>query len=251
MRRPFLAANWKMNKVASETREFIAGFFPEVKEVTDVDIVIAPPFTSLPIAAEILKLLTNTHIVLAAQDVFYEEKGAYTGEISPLMLADVGCRHVIIGHSERRQYFNETDEIVNRKIKAAQKEGLGVIFCIGESLKERDAGKTFDVLEREMSQGLEETDFENIVIAYEPIWAIGTGKTATPEQAQKAHAYIRERLRVKYGNKADEVRIIYGGSVTPENIDSLMACEDVDGALVGGASLKVESFVRIVNFKRG
>lgn len=240
-----------MNKVASETREFIAGFFPEVKEVTDVDIVIAPPFTSLPIAAEILKLLTNTHIVLAAQDVFYEEKGAYTGEISPLMLADVGCRHVIIGHSERRQYFNETDEIVNRKIKAAQKEGLGVIFCIGESLKERDAGKTFDVLEREMSQGLEETDFENIVIAYEPIWAIGTGKTATPEQAQKAHAYIRERLRVKYGNKADEVRIIYGGSVTPENIDSLMACEDVDGALVGGASLKVESFVRIVNFKRG
>jgi len=251
MRRPFLAANWKMNKVASETREFIAGFFPEVKEATDVDIVIAPPFTSLPIAAEILKLLTNTHIVLAAQDVFYEEKGAYTGEISPLMLADVGCRHVIIGHSERRQYFNETDEIVNRKIKAAQKEGLGVIFCIGESLKERDAGKTFDVLEREMSQGLEETDFENIVIAYEPIWAIGTGKTATPEQAQKAHAYIRERLRVKYGNKADEVRIIYGGSVTPENIDSLMACEDVDGALVGGASLKVESFVRIVNFKRG
>jgi len=251
MRKPFLAANWKMNKVASETREFIAGFFPEVKEVTDVDIVIAPPFTSLPIAAEILKLLTNTHIVLAAQDVFYEEKGAYTGEISPLMLADVGCRHVIIGHSERRQYFNETDEIVNRKIKAAQKEGLGVIFCIGESLKERDAGKTFDVLEREMSQGLEETDFENIVIAYEPIWAIGTGKTATPEQAQKAHAYIRERLRVKYGNKADEVRIIYGGSVTPENIDSLMACEDVDGALVGGASLKVESFVRIVNFKRG
>lgn len=251
MRRPFLAANWKMNKVASETREFIAGFFPEVKEVTDVDIVIAPPFTSLPIAAEILKLLTNTHIVLAAQDVFYEEKGAYTGEISPLMLADVGCRHVIIGHSERRQYFNETDEIVNRKIKAAQKEGLGVIFCVGESLEERDAGKTFDVLEREMSQGLEETDFENIVIAYEPIWAIGTGKTATPEQAQKAHAYIRERLRVKYGNKADEVRIIYGGSVTPENIDSLMACEDVDGALVGGASLKVESFVRIVNFKRG
>lgn len=251
MRRPFLAANWKMNKVASETREFISGFFPEVKEVTDVDIVIAPPFTSLPIAAEILKLLTNTHIVLAAQGVFYEERGAYTGEISPLMLADVGCRHVIIGHSERRQYFNETDEIVNRKIKAAQKEGLGVIFCIGESLKERDAGKTFDVLEREMSQGLEETDFENIAIAYEPIWAIGTGKTATPEQAQKAHAYIRERLRVKYGNKADEVRIIYGGSVTPENIDSLMACEDVDGALVGGASLKVESFVRIVNFKRG
>ncbi len=250
MRRPFIAANWKMNKTSSETREFIAGFFSEVKEVTDVDIVIAPPFTSLSIAAEILKLLMNTHIVLAAQDVFYEEKGAYTGEVSPLMLADIGCRHVIIGHSERRQYFKETDEIVNRKIKAAQKRGLGVIFCIGESLKEREAGRTFDVLEREISQGLDETDIDNIVIAYEPIWAIGTGRTATPEQAQEVHAYIRERLRVKYGNKADEVRIIYGGSVTPENIDSLMACEDVEGALVGGASLKVESFVRIVNFKR-
>jgi triosephosphate isomerase len=251
MRRPFIAANWKMNKITSEVWEFIAGFFPEVKEVTDVDIVIAPPFTSLSIAAEILKLLMNTHIVLAAQDVFYEEKGAYTGEISPLMLADIGCRHVIIGHSERRQYFNETDESVNRKIKAAQKRGLGVIFCIGESLEEREAGRTFDVLEREISQGLDETDIDNIVIAYEPIWAIGTGKTATPEQAQEAHAYIRERLRVKYGNKADEIRIIYGGSVTPENVDSLMACEDVDGALVGGASLKVESFVRIVNFTRG
>jgi triosephosphate isomerase len=167
------------------------------------------------------------------------------------MLADIGCRHVIIGHSERRQYFNETDESVNRKIKAAQKRGLGVIFCIGESLEEREAGRTFDVLEREISQGLDETDIDNIVIAYEPIWAIGTGKTATPEQAQEAHAYIRERLRVKYGNKADEIRIIYGGSVTPENVDSLMACEDVDGALVGGASLKVESFVRIVNFTRG
>jgi triosephosphate isomerase len=251
MRRPFIAANWKMNKITSETREFIAGVFPEVKEVTDVDIVIAPPFTSLSVASEILKLLMNTHIVLAAQDVFYEEKGAYTGEISPFMLSDIGCRHVIIGHSERRQYFNETDEIVNRKIKAAQKRGLGVIFCIGESLEEREAGKTFDVLEREIDQGLYETDVDNIVIAYEPIWAIGTGKTATPEQTQETHAYIRERLRVKYGNKADEVRIIYGGSVTPENIDSLMACKDVDGALVGGASLKVESFVRIVNFKRG
>lgn len=251
MRRPFIAANWKMNKITSEVWEFIAGFSPEVKEVTDVDIVIAPPFTSLSIAAEILKLLMNTHIVLAAQDVFYEEKGAYTGEISPLMLADIGCRHVIIGHSERRQYFNETNEIVNRKIKAAQKRGLEVIFCIGESLEEREAGKTFDVLEREIDQGLDETDVDNIVIAYEPIWAIGTGKTATPEQAQETHADIRERLRVKYGNKADEVRIIYGGSVTPENIDFLMACKDVDGALVGGASLKVESFVRIVNFKRG
>jgi triosephosphate isomerase len=166
------------------------------------------------------------------------------------MLTDAGCRHVIVGHSERRQYFSEKDEIVNRKIKTAQKGGLGVIFCIGESLEEREAGKTFDILEREMNQGLDGADIENIVIAYEPIWAIGTGRTATPEQAQEVHAFIRENLRKKYSNKSDDIRIIYGGSVTPENIDSLMACTDVDGALVGGASLKVENFVRIVKFNK-
>jgi triosephosphate isomerase len=240
-----MAANWKMNKVSSETREFIERFFPEVKGVSDVDIVLAPPFTSLPHAAEMIK---QTNITLAAQDVFYEEKGAYTGEISPSMIKDVGCKFVIIGHSERRQYFNETDEIVNRKIKAAQKGDLGIIFCLGESLEEREAGRTFDILEREMNQGLDGTNIENIVIAYEPIWAIGTGKTATPEQAQEVHAFIREKLRIKYGNKSGDIRIIYGGSVTPENVDSLMACADLDGALVGGASLKVESFVRIVKF---
>ena len=240
-----MAANWKMNKVSSETREFIARFFPEVKSVSDVDIVLAPPFTSLVQAAEMIR---QTNIMLAAQDVFYEEKGAYTGEISPSMLKDVGCKFVIIGHSERRQYFNETDEIVNRKIKAAQKGGLGIIFCLGESLEEREAGRTFDILEREMNQGLDGINIENIVVAYEPIWAIGTGKTATPEQAQEVHAFIREKLRVKYGNKSGDIRIIYGGSVTPENVDSLMACADLDGALVGGASLKVESFVRIVKF---
>jgi triosephosphate isomerase len=247
MRKPFIAANWKMNKTVSETGDFLSAFIPEVKEVKDVDIVIAPPFTSLTAAAEKLK---NTNIILAAQDMFYEEKGAYTGEVSPLMLTDIGCRYVIIGHSERRQYFNEIDEIVNRKIKAAKKAGLGVILCIGESLEEREAGKTFHVLEREINKGLHETDIEKIVIAYEPIWAIGTGKTATPEQAQEAHAYIRERLRLKYGNRADDICIIYGGSATPENVDSLMACKDLDGALVGGASLKVESFTRLVKFKK-
>ena len=247
MRKPFIAANWKMNKTIPETRDFLSAFIPEVKEVKDVDIVIAPPFTSLTAAAEKLK---NTNIILAAQDMFYEEKGAYTGEVSPLMLTDIGCRYVIIGHSERRQYFNEIDEIVNRKIKAAKKAGLGVILCIGESLEEREAGKTFHILEREINKGLHETDIEKIVIAYEPIWAIGTGKTATPEQAQEAHAYIRERLRLKYGNRADDICIIYGGSVTPENVDSLMACKDLDGALVGGASLKVESFTRLVKFKK-
>lgn len=248
MRRPFIAANWKMNKTISETQEFLSGFISAVEDVTDVDIVIAPPFTSLSIAAEKIK---GTNIILAAQDVFYEEKGAYTGKISPLMLIDIGCNYVIIGHSERRQYFHETDEIVNKKIKAAKKVGLKIIFCIGESLEEREGGKTFDVLQREIDKGLYETDTEDIVIAYEPIWAIGTGKTATSEQAQEAHAYIRERLKILYGNKGDEIRILYGGSVTPENIDSLMACKDVDGALVGGASLKVDSFVRLVKFKKG
>jgi triosephosphate isomerase len=250
MRRPFIAANWKMNKSTSETQEFIERFSPAVKGVSDVDIVLAPPFTSLTTASEVLKSLADTHIMLAAQDIFYEEKGAYTGEISPLMLIDAGCKCVIIGHSERRQYFYETDEIVNRKIKAAQKAGLGTIVCIGEFLEEREKGKTFDVLEREINKGLDGIDIENVVIAYEPIWAIGTGRTATPEQAQEVHAFIRERLRKKYDNKSDDIRIIYGGSVTPENVDSLMACTDVDGALVGGASLKVENFVRIVKFNK-
>jgi triosephosphate isomerase len=247
MRRPFIAANWKMNKTLSETQEFISKFIPEVKERSDVDIVIAPPFTSLAVAAEKLK---NTNVILAAQDVFYEEKGAYTGEVSPLMLIDIGCKYVIVGHSERRQYFNETDEIVNKKIKAAKKTGLGIIFCIGETLEEREAKKTFDVLQREIEKGFNGIGPDNTVIAYEPIWAIGTGKTATPEQAQEVHAYIREKLNVLYGNKAGNFCIIYGGSVTPENIDSLMACKDVDGALVGGASLKVESFIRIVKFSK-
>jgi triosephosphate isomerase len=247
MRRPFIAANWKMNKTISETQEFISRFIPEVKDKSDVDIVIAPPFTSLAVAAEKLK---NTNVILAAQDVFYEEKGAYTGEVSPLMLVDIGCKYVIIGHSERRQYFNETDEIVNKKIKAVKKTGLGIIFCIGESLEEREAGRTFDVLQREIEKGLNGIDPDNTVIAYEPIWAIGTGKTATPEQAQEAHTYIRERLNILYGNKANKFCIIYGGSVTPENIDSLMARKDIDGALVGGASLKVEGFIRIVKFRK-
>lgn len=247
MRKPFIAANWKMNKTITETDKFISRFIPEVKDRSDVDIAIAPPFTSLAVAAEELK---DTNIILAAQNVFYEEKGAYTGEISPLMLIDIGCKYVIIGHSERRQYFNETDEILNKKIKAAKKAGLGVIFCIGESLEERGAGKTFDILKREMEKGLNGIGPKDTVIAYEPIWAIGTGKTATHEQAQEAHAYIRERLNILYSNEADKICIIYGGSVTPENIDSLMACKDVDGALVGGASLKVESFTRIVKFRK-
>jgi len=247
MRKSFIAANWKMHKTIAETREFIAQFASGVKDMSDVDIILAPPFTSLSAAAESLK---NTNILLSAQNVFYEEKGAYTGEISPLMLVDIGCRYAIIGHSERRQFFFETDDVVNKKNKAVKKAGLGVIVCVGESLEERESGKTFDVLLRELEKGLDGTGPQNTVIAYEPIWAIGTGKTATPEQAQEVHAYIREKLRVLYGNEADELCIIYGGSVTPDNVDSLMACEDVDGALVGGASLKVENFTRIVQFRK-
>ena len=247
MRIPFIAANWKMNKTVSETQEFISKFIPAVKDLLNVDIAVAPPFTSLTVTADGLK---NTNVLLAAQDVFYEEKGAYTGEISPLMLIDIGCKYVIVGHSERRQYFKETDDIVNKKIKAAKKAGIGIIFCIGETLEERESKKTFDVLRIEIEKGLNGFDASDAIVAYEPIWAIGTGKTAAPEEAQEAHCYIRERLRILYSKKADEMRIIYGGSVTPENIDALMACKDVDGALVGGASLKVESFTRIVKFRK-
>ncbi|TAL23957.1 MAG: triose-phosphate isomerase [Nitrospirae bacterium] len=247
MRIPFIAANWKMNKTIPEAEGFLREFIPAVKDAAGIDIIIAPPFTSISSVAAKAK---GTNIKIASQDVFYEEKGAFTGEVSPGMILDCGCSHVIIGHSERRQYFNENDEIINKKIKTSKKNGLGIIFCIGETLEQREAGKTFDILNREMESGLKDVDGDNMVVAYEPIWAIGTGKTATPEQAQEVHASIRKKIRVLYGNKADEIRIIYGGSVTPENVDSLMACADVDGALVGGASLKTESFARIVKFRK-
>ena len=247
MRKPFIAANWKMNKTVDETQSCINEFVPLVKDVKDVDIIIAPPFTSLYVAS---KLLKNTNVQLASQNVFYEDKGAFTGEVSPVMLADIGCAHAIVGHSERRQYFKETDEILNKKIKAAKKHGLGIIFCIGESLDERESGRMFDVLKREIMEGLRDIPSEGLVVAYEPIWAIGTGKTATTEQAQEVHKYIRERLGDLYGGASNLIRILYGGSVTPDNVDALMACEDVDGALVGGASLKADSFSKLVKFTR-
>jgi triosephosphate isomerase len=245
--RYFIAANWKMNKTIGETREFMDGFVPMIKDVEGVDIVIAPPFTSLTEASGKMK---DSNIQLSSQDVFWEEKGAYTGEVSPSMLLDAGCRHVIVGHSERRQYFFEDDVIVNRKIKAAKKAGLGVIFCVGESLEERESGRTFEVIKRQVEAGLAEVVSDGLVVAYEPIWAIGTGRTASTEQAQEVHEFIRKVLSNLYGNKAGEIRIIYGGSVTADNVDSLMACRDVHGALVGGASLKPESFARIVRFKK-
>jgi len=231
----------------AETREFLSSFIPAVRDVSDVDIIVAPPFTSMETAA---KEIIGSNLTLAAQDVFFEEKGAYTGEISPAMLVEMGCQYSIVGHSERRQYFHEDDMIVNKKIKTAKKNGLDIILCIGESLQEREAGKTFDILKRQIEEGLNGVQMNGTVIAYEPIWAIGTGKTATPEQAEEVHSYIRSQLQRTYGNEAGDLCIIYGGSVTPENVDSLMSCHDVDGALVGGGSLKVDSFARIVKFRK-
>lgn len=247
MRRPVIAANWKMNKKIEEAQAFLDELIPLVWNERDVDIVIAPPFTALYTMANLLRI---TNIGLAAQDLFYEDKGAYTGEISPVMLTDIGCSYVIIGHSERRIYFGETDEIINKKFRAARRHGLEVIFCIGESLSEREAGMTFDVLKRQISEGIRDISSDGLIIAYEPVWAIGTGKTATPDQAQEAHESIRKTLSHLYGEPAKGVRILYGGSVTPENADVLMACPDVDGALVGGASLKADSFAGIVKYNK-
>jgi len=241
MRKPFIAANWKMNKTSRETEEFINTFIPLVKDISDVDMLIAPTFISIETASRLLK---SSNVLLGAQNVYHEESGAYTGEISPDMLLAAGCSHVIIGHSERREYFSETDEVVNKKIKLARSKGLEVILCIGESLEERESNRTFDILSGQLSGSLADLSLEGITIAYEPIWAIGTGKTATDEQANETHTFIREWL-TKNKENADRVRIQYGGSVKPENIASLMAQPEIDGALVGGASLKPDSFAKI------
>ncbi|MCX8116882.1 MAG: triose-phosphate isomerase [Desulfobacterota bacterium] len=249
-RLPFIAGNWKMNKTVGEALELVRELKVALKGVEGVEVAIAPPYTALfPVAQE----LKGSAIHLAGQNLFWEEKGAFTGEISPVMLKEVGCQYVILGHSERRQYFGETDETVNRRIKAAFQNGLKPIFCLGETLEEREKGTTFQIVGRQLEgglKGLEEKVVEEIVIAYEPVWAIGTGKTATPEQAEEVHGFIRQRLEKLYSKRLSEaVRIQYGGSVTPENIKGLMAQADIDGALVGGASLKAESFSRIVRFK--
>jgi triosephosphate isomerase len=249
MRKPVIAGNWKLFKTTNEALAFIESLTPLIKETTDVEIVVAPVFTVL---CPVSKALAGTNINLAAQDCFWEEEGAYTGEVSPRMLKDAGCSHVIIGHSERRQYFGETDETVNRKIRSALEGNLGVLFCIGETLEEREADKTFVVLKKQLSGGLAgftKDQLEKIIVAYEPVWAIGTGKTASESQAQDAHSFIREYLSELYDKiTADATRILYGGSVKPENIKGLMAQPDIDGALVGGASLKAESFAGIINF---
>lgn len=248
-RRPVIAGNWKMYKTGKEAVEFIDDLNELIAGVMDVEIVVAPPFTALPLVAKRIK---GGPAWLAAQDLHWESEGAYTGEISPKMLLDSGCSHVIVGHSERREYFGDTNAIVSRKIKAALAENLIPIFCIGESLEEREAEKTFSVLDKQMSEGLEtidSNDVKKIIIAYEPVWAIGTGRTASNEQAQEVHSFIRRYLTDRHGEEVGNiVRILYGGSVKPENIAGLMAAADIDGALVGGASLTASVFARIVNF---
>ncbi len=250
MRKPIIAGNWKLYKTSVEAVELVGGIINLVKNVTDAEIIVAPVFTVLD---TVKKAIGDSCLQLAAQDCFWEEEGAYTGEVSPKMLNDVGCTHVLIGHSERRQYFNETDENINKKIKAAIKGGLTAIFCIGETIGERENGMTFKVLENQLVQGLSgilSSSVDRLVIAYEPVWAIGTGKTATENQAQEVHKFIRGLLSQIYDQSvADGIRIIYGGSVKPENIKGLMAQPDIDGALVGGASLKADSFSSIVRFR--
>ncbi len=249
-RLPFIAGNWKMNKTVEEALGLVRELKASISGVKEVEVAVAPPFTALYAVSQELK---GSSIHLAAQNLFYEEKGAFTGEVSPLMLKEIGCQYVIIGHSERRQFFGETDETVNRRIKAALGQDLKPIFCIGETLKEREEEKTFSVIERQVEGGLRDIGEErvkSIVIAYEPVWAIGTGKTATPQQAEEVHRFIRKRLEMLYSREiAERIRIQYGGSVTPENIKGMMNQENIDGALVGGASLKPEAFSKIVRFK--
>jgi triosephosphate isomerase len=240
-----------MYKTVNEAIELVAGLKRELYDEREVDIVVCPPFTALGAVGE---MCGGSSIALGAQNLYWEPEGAYTGEVSAGMLKDVGCRYVIIGHSERRRLFHETNETVNKKIKAAFSCGLTPIVCIGESLEKREQGVTDEVLRKQLEgsfANMSEGDFLRCVVAYEPVWAIGTGKTATPEQAEQAHAVVRLWIRERYREDASRrIRILYGGSVTPANIKALMACEDVDGALVGGASLKVESFCSIVRYNR-
>lgn len=247
---PIIAGNWKMNMTATQARELAGKLVPLVSDVKDRDIVLAPPFTALSAVADTIK---GTNVGLAAQNLHWEDKGAFTGEISADMLLDSRCKYVIIGHSERRQHFGETDESVNKKVRQALKKDLLPILCVGETLAEREAGKLKDIISRQVTGGLKDIstdDMRKVVIAYEPVWAIGTGKTATPEQANEVHALIRQKVNALYSADIAEVlRIQYGGSVTPENVSTLMAMPDIDGALVGGASLKPESFAALVNFK--
>ena len=246
---PLIVGNWKMNKTIQKTADFCLLLKEEVAALQgrEAEVAVAPPFTALHAAAQ---ALLGSSVAVAGQDVFWAESGAFTGEISPKMLANAGCRFGIVGHSERRQYFHETDDSVNKKTAALMKEGLVPIVCLGETLAERQGGITFSVVERQTREGLKGLAVKaptDLVIAYEPLWAIGTGQTATPQQVQEVQAFIRKLLgQIFSASLAGGSRILYGGSVKPENIAELMTMEDVDGALVGGASLEVKSFVQII-----
>jgi triosephosphate isomerase len=244
-----IAGNWKMYKTQEEARAFFSALKPLVASATHCEIIVAPPFTAL---AASVAAAAGSAISIAAQDLYWAAEGAFTGEISPRMLVETGCRAVIIAHSERRQFFGETDETANRKVKAALAAGLTPIFCVGETLAEREAGTTRAVLERQFRGGLAAltaADFSRIIVAYEPVWAIGTGRTATPEIAAEAHRFLRELAAAVFTREgAAALRILYGGSVKPDNIKGLMAQVEIDGALVGGASLDAQHFASIVNF---
>lgn len=252
MRVPFLAANWKMYKTVHDAVVYLKEFRSMVKDVTDAEIVVAPPFTAIHAAAEAAR---NSNVGIAAQDLYWEREGAFTGEVSAAMVKEAGAEYVIIGHSERRRLFGETDETVNRKTTTALGAGLTPIVCIGETLEERERGETMAVLDRQVKAGLDRLTGDQVaglVIAYEPVWAIGTGRNATPAQANEAHAHIRSRLRQWFGgHAADQCHVIYGGSVKPDNARELVRLPDVDGALVGGASLEVRGFYEIVARSRG
>jgi triosephosphate isomerase len=249
MRRPVIAGNWKMYKTPTETAGFLHDFAPLVDASSHTEIVVCPPFVDVGAAVDAAR---GTTIEIGAQDLFWLKEGAYTGEVSAPMLVAIGCRWVIVGHSERRQYFGETDESVFKKTTAAIEAGLTPIVCVGERLEEREAGMAENVLATQFTHGLGgllPEQFAHVVIAYEPVWAIGTGRTATPEIAAQAHHFLRSQIRARFGEQAGEAcRILYGGSVKPDNVKALMAQPDLDGALVGGASLDPVSFAAIVNF---
>lgn len=250
MRKPFIAGNWKMNKTAGEAIELVTLLKEKLAGIDDVEIAVCPPAVNL---VPVYNKISDSNILLGAQNMYWEESGAYTGELSGPMLKDVGVSYVILGHSERREYFKESDEEVNKKAAAVFKYGLKPIICVGETLEEREAGKTLDKVRGQVKADLKGFSREEVietVIAYEPIWAIGTGKTATAEEANDVIKYIREVVREDFGDAADQMRIQYGGSVKPANIIELMAQPEIDGALVGGASLDVDSFTKIVEGAR-
>ncbi len=247
MRRALIAGNWKMHTSLTEARQLATAIATACRDIDDRDVMLAPPYTALTTVAEVL---ADSPVLLAAQNVAWEEKGAFTGEISPVMLREIGCELVIIGHSERRHIFHEDNAMINRRLAGALRFGLTPVLCVGETLEEREQGRTMAVLEEQIRTGLADIPAgSSLVIAYEPVWAIGTGKTASTAQAQEAHGFIRNLLADMYGRQtADTIRILYGGSVKPDNVDDLMAQDDIDGALVGGAALQADSFIRIIRF---